>query len=67
MADNGKGFDTEKSKNEKNSQSKVRLGGIGLKNVDHRIELLCGKGYGINITSVPDEGTEVRIKVRERE
>ena len=67
VADNGKGFDTEKSKNEKNSQSKVRLGGIGLKNVDHRIELLCGKGYGINITSVPDEGTEVRIKVRERE
>ncbi|MGP1612731.1 MAG: sensor histidine kinase, partial [Catonella sp.] len=69
VSDNGKGFDTEKLKNEKNSQpnTKVRLGGIGLKNVDHRIELLCGKGYGINITSVPDKGTEVRIKVRERE
>ena len=67
VTDNGKGFDTEKSKNEKNSQAKVRLGGIGLKNVDHRIELLCGQGYGINITSVPDKGTEVRIKVRERE
>ena len=42
----------------------IRLGGIGLKNVEQRIELLCGKGYGLNITSAPGKGTEVKIKVK---
>ncbi|HCA71219.1 MAG TPA: sensor histidine kinase [Ruminococcaceae bacterium] len=35
--------------------------GIGLKNVQERIQLYFGKKYGLTILSEPDEGTTVRI------
>lgn len=35
--------------------------GIGLKNVQKRIQLCFGMEYGLNIFSEPDEGTTVRI------
>lgn len=37
-------------------------GGIGLRNVHERLELTCGKGYGLRIRSVEDEGTEIIIR-----
>ena len=66
ISDNGKGFDMSDYYKGKTGGKKrnIRLGGIGLKNVEQRIELLCGKGYGLNITSTPGKGTEVKIKVK---
>ena len=36
---------------------------IGLKNINTRIELYYGKGYGLTAESKPDRGTLVRIKL----
>lgn len=36
---------------------------IGLKNIQSRIELYYGKGYGLTITSVEGEGTQIHIRV----
>lgn len=66
VSDNGKGFDTEKLKEDSPSDNKIYLGGIGIKNVDHRIKLLCGDNYGISIKSAPGMGTKVIIKLREK-
>ncbi len=35
--------------------------GMGLKNIDERIKLTYGSGYGLTVKSEPDEGTEVTI------
>lgn len=35
--------------------------GIGLQNVNDRIQLYFGKHYGVNILSTPGKGTEVRV------
>ena len=42
--------------------------GIGIKNVNDRLKIWFGEKYGVTITSVPDEGTRVTVrmpKVRE--
>ncbi|MCL2812108.1 MAG: ATP-binding protein, partial [Clostridia bacterium] len=35
--------------------------GIGLRNVHERIQLTCGRNYGLRVESVEDEGTTVTI------
>ena len=35
--------------------------GVGLRNVNERIQLYFGKEYGLKILSQPDEGTLARI------
>lgn len=37
--------------------------GIGLRNVHERIQLTCGKAYGLTVHSVEDEGTTVVIRL----
>lgn len=37
--------------------------GIGLVNVNNRIQILFGKEYGISVKSEPDEGTTVSIRI----
>lgn len=39
----------------------AKSGGIGLKNVNERIKLQYGPQYGLSVSSVPGEGTEVEI------
>lgn len=58
VIDDGVGFDEEKSKCESDD---VKLGGIGLSNVDKRIKLYYGNSYGVNIKSKINEGTKVTI------
>ena len=38
-------------------------GGIGIKNVNDRLRIYFGPGYGLSIDSVPDEGTTVTIRM----
>ncbi|EGT3616542.1 sensor histidine kinase [Clostridium perfringens] len=60
IKDNGKGF---------NSKEKVKdnkLSGIGWNNVDERIKLTFGVGYGTTINSEVNKGTVVRIIIPKR-
>ena len=40
-----------------------RGSGVGLVNVNNRIQLLFGREYGLSIESEPDEGTKVSIRI----
>ena len=54
VSDNGVGMDTEKS---------FRYSGLGMKNVDQRLKLHFGSKYGIEVRSVPKEGTTVGMRI----
>ena len=45
------------------SQSDSHTSGYGLYNVNERIHILFGSGYGLFLTSTPGEGTEVRLRI----
>ncbi|HEY7449939.1 MAG TPA: histidine kinase [Vicinamibacterales bacterium] len=40
-------------------------GGIGLSNVNERLRVIYGEGYGLKLTSRPDRGTSARIEIPE--
>ncbi len=72
ILDNGKGMTSEQLTNLKNSLQEepefTELGhrnnqSIGLKNINTRIELYYGKGYGLAIHSHLNHGTVIRIKL----
>ena len=58
VRDNGMGMEQEKAETLVTYQAK----GYGLKNVNDRIRLLYGEGYGIRIFSAPGEGTNVVMR-----
>lgn len=64
VTDNGPGIDTDKCKrimtllDDPEEEEGQR---IGLRNVHHRIKLYYGQSYGLNISSVPEQGTTVHI------
>jgi len=58
VRDNGMGMEQEKAETLVAYQAK----GYGLKNVNDRIRLLYGEGYGIRIFSAPGEGTNVVMR-----
>ena len=38
-------------------------GGIGVRNVNDRIRIYFGEGYGLSIESEPDEGTRITVRL----
>lgn len=58
IQDDGIGFDQNLTKA---PSSITKLGGVGLDNVNRRIELLYGIPFGLTIYSIPEEGTLVKI------
>lgn len=67
VADNGSGMSEEQIEAIM-SKDRSDHAGIGIKNVNDRLKIYFGGSYGITIDSVPDEGTQVHIrmpKVRE--
>ncbi|MBW4840095.1 MAG: sensor histidine kinase, partial [Paenibacillaceae bacterium] len=63
VADNGDGMELDPNEwvpDLPKSRSQL-LTGIGIQNVNHRIKLLYGESYGVRITSVKREGTQIRI------
>ena len=64
IADNGCGMteDIVKRIMEGKKVSKGK-GGVGLQNVQERLRLVFGDGFGMMINSEPDEGTEVLIRI----
>ncbi|MBC8060834.1 MAG: sensor histidine kinase [Clostridiaceae bacterium] len=62
VKDTGQGFDLcilEKEEVKKD----IKLGGVGIKNVDKRIKLFYGEEYGVKIESEIGVGTTVYIKI----
>jgi len=63
VSDNGPGMEEEFIRRLMSGQSKPRKTGIGLKNIDERLKLLYGHGYGICIQSSLGSGTTVTIRI----
>lgn len=72
VSDNGQGMGSETLTKLRSSLSEeasfTELGhrnkkSIGLKNIHSRIELYYGQGYGLTITSEPEKGTTILIKL----
>ena len=63
VEDNGIGMSQEEMEFVLTDSTRVpkRGSGVGLVNVNNRIQLLFGKEYGLKIESEPDEGTAVSI------
>ena len=65
ITDNGVGMDQEKIRriflDEKTTEKKEHLSGIGIKNVNERIQILFGSDFGLEIHSVPNQMTQVKV------
>ncbi|MDE7220023.1 MAG: sensor histidine kinase [Oscillospiraceae bacterium] len=62
VEDNGMGMDSEQIEAIM-SKDRSDHAGIGIKNVNDRLKIYFGSGYGIHIDSIPDEGTRVCIRM----
>lgn len=65
VSDNGKGMSAEQVSNLNGyiNEENELFKSIGMRNVNRRIQLFCGSGYGLTITSTPDEGTTVFVRI----
>jgi len=65
VKDNGVGFDTTKCLDEIQEKcvQTPRLGGVGIRNVDKRLQLYYGSRYGVTIQSQIGGGTEVTMRM----
>ena len=62
VCDDGLGIEPEKLV-QLRTELKQSQYGYGLKNVDIRVKLRYGEGYGVSIMSIPDKGTCVRVEI----
>ena len=62
VRDNGVGMSAEQIESIMQHGPKDRTG-IGIKNVSDRLKIYFGKNYGLSITSEPDVGTCVEIRM----
>lgn len=64
VIDNGVGMDPANIDKQLNGKSGgERFTGIGIENVNNRIHLLFGSGYGVRISSEPNKGTDVTVTI----
>lgn len=63
VRDNGLGMPEEEVESLLTDHDRVHAhgSGVGLVNVNNRLQILFGKGYGLTVESEPDEGTTVSI------
>ena len=60
IEDDGVGFQNTGD----NSQSNLKRGGVGLRNVDQRLKLHFGENYQMKVDSAPEKGTTVEIYIK---
>ncbi|MCR8660245.1 cache domain-containing sensor histidine kinase [Paenibacillus endoradicis] len=64
IVDNGIGMDLKQNSEQKSTRhSSHFFSGIGIRNVNDRLELLYGDNYGVKIISSPDQGTRIIINM----
>lgn len=65
VSDNGFGMSEEQVRLVLTDSTRIRKhgSGVGLVNVNNRIQILFGKEYGLKVESEPDEGTTVSIRI----
>ena len=65
VIDNGLGMSEEEAALVLTDSKRIRKrgSGVGLMNVNNRIQILFGKEYGLVVQSEPDEGTTVSIRI----
>jgi len=64
VVDNGIGFELDSNESiPRSSKPSHFFTGIGVRNVNDRLELLYGDGYGVEIHSAKDEGTRIKLKI----
>lgn len=63
IRDNGKGMDISQIRDPVDDElrAKGKFSRVGLKNVDERIKIIYGEGYGISVESVIGEGSTVYL------
>jgi len=66
VIDDGVGFNPPSDLLEKSPDKQRAKGGYGLINVNERIRLEYGPGYGLSVESTPEKGTKVTIKTAAR-
>ena len=68
VEDDGAGFDVAAgtTAGAPAGNKKSELSGFGLQNVNERIKLEYGEGYGLKVDSKPGEGTKVTIRIAKR-
>lgn len=62
IEDDGVGFDPEVK--EEKADLGVKLGGVGIQNVDQRLKLTYGDKYGLTITSAVGQGSKVVVRIK---
>lgn len=62
VSDNGVGMTAEQIKSVL-GKARSDSGGIGVRNVNDRIRIYFGEGYGLSIESEPDEGTRITVRL----
>ena len=64
VVDDGVGMEQNRAEEAvKQDRNKEHFSGIGIHNVQERLELLYGKQYGVSVNSSQEEGTEVTIRL----
>lgn len=64
VLDNGDGMEASEDYKLPDTKRKTEMfSGIGVRNVDERIQLIYGEAYGVKISSKLGEGTKVRISL----
>ncbi len=65
VADNGVGMSEEEVNLVLTDSNRIHKhgSGVGLVNVNNRIQILFGKEYGLRVESEPDEGTTVSVRI----
>ena len=66
IEDNGKGMSKEEIENILSTENKGKVTGIGIKNVSDRIELIYGHGSTLEMISIPEQGTRIRMLLHDR-
>ncbi|NDL68700.1 cache domain-containing sensor histidine kinase [Anaerotalea alkaliphila] len=62
VSDDGVGFDVARG-TDKKPASPRKLGGVGIRNVDERIKLYYGEGFGVGIRSEKGKGTTAVLRI----
>jgi two-component system sensor histidine kinase YesM len=66
IIDDGIGFEPKEDLFKRKEKTALHKGGYGLYNVNERIKLEYGNGYGLKVKSTVGKGTKITIRIAAR-